>query len=432
MKKFLFTCVATLSVFALGACSGANTSDKENSSKSNDKVTIWAWDETFNIKAANEAKKVYQKTNPETDIEVVTMSQDDIVQKLNTSLASGNTAGLPNVVLIEDYRIQGYLTSYPDDFSELTDIVKEDDFSSYKFAVNKIGDKIYGVPFDSGVAGLFYRKDYLEEAGYKEANLQDINWDTFVKIAKDVKVKTGHPMMSLNPSDLGLARIIMQSSGSWYTGEDGKTVTIKDNTSLKYGLKMLATLINEELVELVSDWDGGVNAVQSGNVASNPTGSWFSSSIQGSENQSGKWRIAPIPNIPNNTKSIHASSIGGAGWYVIKGVSGEDKAKDFLSKTFASDKELMGTLAKDIGLVSTMNAARETEQYQAESKFYSGQKVFEDFSKWSQDVPSVNYGNDTYAIESVLTESFQRIINGEDIDKVFEETQKQVESQIAN
>ena len=69
------------------------------------------------------------------------------MQKLNTALASGNTDGLPNIVLIEDYRIQGYLNSYPDAFADLTDIVDEDNFAAYKFAVNKVGDKIYGVPF---------------------------------------------------------------------------------------------------------------------------------------------------------------------------------------------------------------------------------------------------------------------------------------------
>ena len=88
-------------------------------------------------------------------------------------------------------------------------------------------------------------------------------------------------MMSLDPSDLGLARIIMQSAGEWYTGEDGTTVTIKDNESFKAGLNVLATLLNEGLVEQVSDWDGGVNAVQSGNVATAPTGAWYSSTIQG-------------------------------------------------------------------------------------------------------------------------------------------------------
>ena len=129
---------------------------------------------------------------------------------------------------------------------------------------------------------------------------------------------------------------------------------------------------------------------------------------------------------------MNASSIGGAGWYVIKGVAGEENAKDFLVKTFASNKELMGTLATEIGLVSTMNAAEETKEYTSGLDFYGGQKVFQDFSQWSQEIPAVNYGNHTYAIESVLTESLQRVINGEDIDKVLEDAQTQVEAQIAN
>ncbi|MEO2722353.1 ABC transporter substrate-binding protein, partial [Enterococcus faecium] len=68
-------CLATASGFLTGCGSASSTADNE------EKVTVWAWDETFNIKAVNEAKKIYE--NEETEIEVVTMSQDDIVQKLN-------------------------------------------------------------------------------------------------------------------------------------------------------------------------------------------------------------------------------------------------------------------------------------------------------------------------------------------------------------
>ena len=69
--------------------------------------------------------------------------------------------------------------------------------------------------------------------------------------------------------------------------------------------------------------------------------------------------------------------------------------KDFLANTFASNKELMGTLATEIGLVSTMNAAEETKEYTSGLDFYGGQKVFQDFSQWSQEIPAVNYGNHT-------------------------------------
>ncbi len=429
MKKLFKGFLLAASVLTLAACGSKTTDEGSKKEKDSDTVTVWAWDETFNIKAVEEAKKMYK--NDDVDVKVVTMAQDDIVQKLNTSLASGNTEGLPNIVLVEDYRIQGYLTAYDDAFADLTDIVNESDFSNYKFAVNKIGDKIYGVPFDSGVAGLFYRSDYLEEAGYKEDDLKDITWNDYIKIGKDVKDKTGHQLLGLNPSDLGLVRIMMQSAGEWYTGKDGKEVTIKDNKSLKEGLQVFTKLINDGLAEQTSDWDSGVNAVQSGNVASSPLGAWYSSSIKGGKDQSGKWKIAPVPTL-NDQKSVHASSIGGGGWYVVKGVAGEDKAKDFLKSTFATNKELMGKLADEIGLISTMNAAKDTPEYQEGQEFYGGQKVFKDFSDWSSEVPAVNYGTSTYAIESVLTESLQRVIAGEDIDKVLADAQKQVEAQIAN
>ena len=432
MKKFLSAALITLTALTLVACGGNKTGKTEDTGKKDkaNTVTVWAWDETFNIKAVEEAKKFYK--NEDVKVDVVTMSQDDIVQKLNTSLASGNTDGLPNIVLIEDYRIQGYLSSYPDAFAELNDIVKEDDFSSYKFAVNKVDDKIYGVPFDSGVAGVYYRRDYLEQAGYKSEDLQNINWEELIEIGRRVKEKTGHPLMHMNPSDLGLTRIIMQSTGKWYTDETGKKVTLKGNEALEYALNIQATILKEGLAEQVSDWDGGVNAVQSGNVASAIMGCWFSSTIQGAKDQSGKWGVAPIPVIKDDANSKHTSSIGGAGWYVIKGVEGEDNAKDFLKQTFATNVELMDTLAKEIGLVSTLKEASKSPIYQEGIEFYGGQKVFEDFSKWSADVINVNYGKDTYAIESVLTESLQQIVDGKKISDVLEGAQKQAEDQLAN
>ena len=221
------TLLASAAVLFAGCGSSSNSATKDEN-----KISVWAWDETFNIKAVNEAKKVYD--NKDVEVDVVTMSQDDIVQKLNTALASGNTDGLPNIVLIEDYRIQGYLNSYPDAFSELTDIVDESNFASYKFAVNKIDDQIYGVPFDSGVTANFYRTDVLEEAGYSQADMQNLSWDDYLQVARDVKAKTGKKITEVNPSDLGRVRMIMQEAGEWYTSEDGKTVTIKDNQSFKY------------------------------------------------------------------------------------------------------------------------------------------------------------------------------------------------------
>lgn len=249
-KKLLSFVLASVMLFNLTACglgnetennqtadnaqnnnqTDDNQNENSNNSKDSDTITVWAWDESFNIPAANAAAEVYKKDNPDVNVNVVTMAQDDIVAKLNTALSSGTYDGLPNIALIEDYRIQGYLNAYPDEFADLSSVISAGDFAAYKTGVNQINGKIYGVPFDSGVAALFYRKDIIEEAGYKEKDMQDLTWDKYIEIGKTVKEKCGVDWLTLDPSDLGQLRMMMQSAGAWYTDEDGN-VNIKDNSS---------------------------------------------------------------------------------------------------------------------------------------------------------------------------------------------------------
>ena len=422
-KKCASITLSALMALSLTGCGGSNDSAK----KDDDKITVWAWDETFNIKAVKEAAKI----DKDVDVDVVTMAQDDIVQKLHTSLSSGKTDGLPDIVLIEDYKIQNYLTAYPESFVELSDVVNEGDFDDYKFSVNKVDDKIYGVPFDSGVAALFYRTDYVEQAGYSMTDMENLTWEKYIEIGKAVKAKTGKEMLTLDPSDIGQIRIMMQSAGEWYVKEDGETVNIKDNQALKDGIKIYKDMIDAGIVKQVSDWDSFVSAFQQGDVATVPSGCWIGSSITAADDLAGKWAVTQIPRLGANSKSINASSIGGGGWYVInKDEATNKECKDFLKKTFASSSDLMNTLAKEINLVSTLKAAKETANYTNNNEYFSNQPIFKMMSEWSGQVPAVNYGLHTYAIEDVMTEAVQAILGGADVDKTLADAQTQAEGAV--
>lgn len=428
-KRIAAMALAGMMTLSLAACGGSGDGEKAEK-KDDNKLTIWAWDESFNIKAANEAKEIYTKENPDAEVEVVTMAQDDIVAKLNTSLSSGSYDGLPDIVLIEDYRIQGYLTAYQDEFSDLSDIASADDFASYKTGVNQVDGKMYGIPFDSGVAAVFYRTDLIEQAGYTAEDMQNLTWDKYIEIGKAVKEKTGKHMLTLDPSDLGQIRMMLQSAGAWYTDEEGK-VDIKDNEALKQAFATYQKIVDSGISKQVSDWDQFVGAFNNGDVASVPSGCWISPSILKAEDQSGKWAVAAFPKMAENADSVNASSIGGAGWYVLKNVGHEDLAKDFLAKTFASNADLMNQLAVDINLVSTLKAAEGAENYTKGIEFYGGQEVFADLAEWQNAVPTVNYGQDTYAIEDMMTEALQQILSGSDMDKVLSDYQGQVEAAVA-
>ena len=260
-------------------------------------LTVWCWDPNFNGVTMREAGDIYAKTHPDVSLNVIdTTSQDDVRTKLQAQLLSGSTDGLPDIVLIEDDVAQKYLQSFPGSFEPLSDSIDMSKFAQYKVAAATFDGKSYSLPFDSGVAGLFYRSDYLAQAGYKADDLQDITWDDLIKIGKDVMAKTGHPMLDIDYNERGLIHMMLQSAGQWYFKEDG-SLDILDNAALKAALEQYARIWQSGIVKPVSGWSDFTGGFTSGEVASVPIGVWITGTIKANADQSGKWAVAPIPKL---------------------------------------------------------------------------------------------------------------------------------------
>lgn len=430
-KKIMAVILGAVMTLSLAAC-GKSDSGQPKTEAGKKKLVIWAWDGSFNIVAANEAKAIYEKENKDVEIEVVEMAQNDIVQKLNTNLSANSTEGLPNIVLIEDYRSQNFLSAYEGAFKDISSKVQASNFMDYKIKPCSKDGKLYGLPFDSGVAALFYRTDLIEQAGYKKEDMNNLTWEKYIEIGKAVKSKTGKAMLTLDPSDLGQIRIMMQTAGQWYVKEDGKTVNIADNQALKEGIKTWKALMDSGIVKPISGWDNFVGAFQKGEVATVPTGCWISSSVMKSQDQSGKWAVAPIPKLGAVSSSVNYSNLGGSSWYVLDKVGDSNLAVDFLAKTFGSSTELMNTLSQKINLVSTLKAAATSENYKKPVDFYGGQVLLQDFAAWSAKIPAVNYGLSTYSVEDILTGAVQNIVTkNADLETTLKDAQKQAEAAVA-
>jgi lactose/L-arabinose transport system substrate-binding protein len=431
LKKLLTVMLA--SFILLTACSSTENNGTNNgdTAKETNEITVWAWDKVFNIGAMERASEAYKAKNPDSDlkINIVENAQADIIQKMNAGLNAGTNKSLPTIVLIEDYRAQSFLQSYPDAFFELSEFINPDDFADYKIGPTSVDGKQYGVPFDSGVAGLYVRSDYLEEAGYKVSDLQDIDWNKFIEIGKAVKAKTGKALLTQDPNDLGLIRMMIQSAGSWYMKEDGTTPNLVGNEALKEAFETYKELMNADIVKVTSDWSQFVGAFNSGEVASVPTGNWITASVKAEASQSGKWAVIPFPTLANNANSVHASNLGGSSWYVMN-VDGKEAAAEFLKQTFGSDVELYQKLVTEIGAISTLKAAATGDAYKQADEFFGGQTVIQDFAAWTEQIPSVNYGMHTYAIEDILVVEMQNYMGGKDIDKVLSDAQAQAETQV--
>ena len=395
--------------------------------KETDRIVIWTWDDTFNVKAAKLAAKEYKKTHKDIQIIVETKEREEILADTKNLIASKMYQELPDVIMIEDYDIQDVLSQYEDEFVDLTDKVDYDRYTDYKSKLCSKGDRFYGIPFDSGTAALFYRLDILEQAGYTEADMQDLTWERYIEIGEDVYQKLGIPMLTLDPTDSPLLRIIMQSGGHWYVDENNHA-DIEDNEYLKAGLHTYQQLLKRNVGVSVNGWNEFISAFQNGEVASVISGGWVLSSIKENQEQSGLWRVTRIPLVENNQDAVPASNVGGSAWYILKNSAHAAVAADFMTEMFAEDAEFMNTLVEQIGIVPSLKDLSVLDSYRNTDDFFGGQSVTRLLNSFASVVPTVNYGSKTYEIEDILESEFQNELSNGNMDSCLKRVQMKAEA----
>ena len=410
-----------------GAASDSAAQDEQTSEagKSEDnEITVWGWDKNMNGYALEEAQKVY---GDGVKINFVEMAKDDCLTKLHTVLASGVTDDLPDIVLISDLNAQGYLMSYPDAFRPMEDVINYDDFAGYKTAAVSYDGVTYGVPFDSGVAALYYRTDYLSEIGYTDEMMQDLTWDQYLELGEKLKEK-GHMLQTFNPNDIAEFQIMLQSTGKWFTDAEGNA-DFADNAALKECYDIFCRLNDSDFTKVVSDWTEFAGAVNGGDVACVLRGCWMTSTIIQSEDQSGKWKIAPVPKM-STEGATHYSNQGGSSWFVLKNSKNSELAADFLSKTFGGSTELYNTLLSEKSIIGTYLPASDVEAYDQEFEFFGGQQVNKLLADWMSKIPAVDTGAFSAEAQSALLGVTPSILEGGDLTENLQDAEQQFEQSI--
>ncbi|GLQ09955.1 ABC transporter substrate-binding protein [Devosia yakushimensis] len=391
-------------------------------------ITVWCWDPNFNGATMEEAFSRYKANNPDDTINVVIFDKAAMEQKLQAQLASGATDGLPDIVLIEDYRAQKYLQSFTSAFEPLTSHVDYSTFAPYKVELATLNGQTYSIPFDSGVTGYFYRSDLLAEAGITPDQLNDITWDQLIEIGKAVKEKTGLPLLPIDPTGSDWMRIMLQSAGSWYFDADGN-VTIKDNPVFKAAIETYQRLLAAGITTPVSGWTEYTGSFTSGKSVSTFSGVWMTATIKANADQSGKWGVAPSPRLDGVEGAGNASNLGGSSWYVLSSAPEKEKAIDFLTSVWAKDVDFYQKILVNQGALGTYLPAREGEAFKASDDFFGGEPVWQNFSTWLAEIPAVNYGIFTEEADSATVAQIPAITSGGNVDEIIAAIDAQVRQQ---
>lgn len=427
-KQFRLFCSAFL-FLSLAACSNGEDTGTDSVAENNEEtLTVWAWDANFNIPIMEKAGEYYKEDGHENfQLDIVEMSNDDTKQKMVSAFTSGVSEGLPDIVLMDDYDVPGYLMNYEGKFADLTNEIDFADFAAYKVDNATYQDQVYAVPFDSGSAGLYYRTDYLEEAGYSQEDMQDLTWTEFVEIGKAVKEKTGKWFLVFIPGrGTHYMQMAMQSAGLWYFDENGE-IFLKDNPAIREMAPILKEIEKNQLAKPVNYFEPeGIGAVTSGEVAAVNSAIWFSATLRSAEDQSGKWAYTHLPMLETVEGATPYSNLGGSSWLILNESPNKELAIDFLKSQFAGNDEFYQDILVENGAVGTYLPSQTGEAYQYEDPFFNDAQIYKDFSEWMEEIPGVDYGENTQAaidaIRTVLQSYFDDTLSLDEMLEQAEET----------
>ena len=118
MKKKVLTVLLTGAMVASMAAGATVVSAEDNDNT----LTVWAWDQNFNIKSMQIAADQYAADHEGFSVDIIETSSDDCQTKLTTAANAGDYSTLPDIVLMQDNSYQKFLKAYPDAFTDLKDM----------------------------------------------------------------------------------------------------------------------------------------------------------------------------------------------------------------------------------------------------------------------------------------------------------------------
>ena len=436
MKKLLALLLALVMVLSLAACGdsgqapsgGGGSSGGSNNAQSggdgelvdDGKLTIWTWDKTFNIAAMNVAKEMYQKDHPDVEITIEEVLSEDIESRVIAS--NGDTSTLPDIILVQDNSIEKFVTNYPEVYHDITGKFDLSGFSAAKVAYSTVDGKNYGIPFDAGTVVAAWRTDYLDDAGYTVDDLNDIDWNRFLEIGRDVKSKTGMPMLSGQAGAVDTVMIMLQSCGSSMFNEDG-SANLANNEELKTVIDIYNTMVKEGIFIEVNSWDEYIGTLSNGSVVGTINGCWILSTIMSLQDQTGKWDITNMPSLPGVSGATNYSNNGGSTWAIINGKD-IDLALDFMK--IYTNVDFYNEILPTTSAVACYSPAKEASNYTAPSDFFNGTPIFATILEYGDQVPSNNTGAFYYDARAALGTAVTNVLNGADIDAELQTAEETV------
>ncbi|MDX2589986.1 ABC transporter substrate-binding protein [Streptomyces sp. WI04-05B] len=397
--------ITLLSVLALGAtaCGGSDddSSDQKGVSaadiqaalKKGGTVNVWAWEPTLKSVAAN-----FEKKYPKVKINLVAERSGD---KHYTALSNAIAAkkGVPDVAQVEYFALSQYsLTKGLTDLAPYGADKLKAKYTPGPWNAVSDGDKVYGLPMDSGPMAMFYNKKVFDK--YKVA--VPTTWDEYVDAAAKLHKADPKVYIANDAGDAGFTTSMLWQAGSRPYKVDGTKVSVNfDDAGAKKYTDTWQKLLDQKLVSPINGWtDDWYKGLGDGTIATLTTGAWMPANfVSGVPQASGDWRAAPMPAW---TKGDKASAENGGSSLALPEL-GKNKELAYAFVEYANAGDGVQTRVDEGAFPATTAQLQDPAFLSKKFEYFDGQeanKIFADSaanvaSDWSY-LPFQQYANSIF------------------------------------
>ncbi|MEV5244724.1 ABC transporter substrate-binding protein [Streptomyces werraensis] len=373
--------IALVTSLALGAtaCGGSDDGAGTESVSAEDiqaaldkggTVTVWSWELTLKTVAAD-----FQKKHPKVKINLVSeRSGDKHYTALSNAISAGK--GVPDVAQLEYFSIGQYsLTKGLTDLSGFGADKLASTYTPGPWNAVTEGDKVYGLPMDSGPMALFYNKQVFDK--YKIA--VPTTWDEYLDAARKLHKADPKAYIANDTGDAGFTTSLLWQAGSRPYKVDGTNVKIDfGDANAKKFTDVWQKLIDEKLLAPVTSWtDDWYKGLGDGTIATLSTGAWMPANFEsGVPNASGQWRVAPLPAW---TKGDKASAENGGSALTVPALA-RNKALAYAFVEYANSGEGVASRVSEGAFPATRAELKSPEFLGKEFPYFGGQKANEIFA----------------------------------------------------
>lgn len=401
--------VISLILIMLLVFTGCSNREAGNSSGSESdgltgKITIASWAAAAD--SLEETAGNFMKIHPDAKIEIQRVGHD--YQSIIPPLTAG--IGAPDIVHIEQRDFQTFLRQFEGQFKDLKDEIgdRKAEFAEIAWTAVERDGKVFGVPWDLGPAGVWYRTDYYEKANIDVESLK--TWDDFIEAGKKLKETVdGVSMVAFdtvgsdpNPSTW---MILMNQLGGQYTDSDGK-INFANEANMK-AMEMVKKFKDENIVLHAGNWDELVQAVSNGRTASVILPVWFGGTISvQAEEQAGLWNVMPLPAFEEG--GPNQANLGGGVLAITEQSKNQELALEFIKYALLTNEGQ--DVQMKYGLFPSWQPYYDSEGFQKVDEFF-GFKLADFFGTVSKNIPALDFGPYYMDFHSNLQNAYGYVLN---------------------